>query len=115
MIRKDLACAKSLKTQAEGVVVQFRTRKICFLVSQKGNVPIVSQVLEKTDRTVVTTNTDKQKVEVYKINLDKQRGIGVCASNQSYGAMMQYRNIVGFGGPKYQGGYEVGIGYMIRF
>ena len=71
--------------------------------------------LEKTDRTVVTPNTDKQKVDVYKIDLDKPRGIGVYVSSQSYGAMVQYKNVVGFGGPRFQGGYEVGVGYMIRF
>ena len=73
------------------------------------------QALEKTDRTVVTPNTDKQKVDVYKINLDKPRGLGVYVSSQSYGAMVQYKNVVGFGGPRFQGGYEVGVGYMIRF
>ena len=31
-IRKDLACAKFLRTPAEAVVVQFRTRKLNFLV-----------------------------------------------------------------------------------
>ena len=72
-------------------------------------------VIEKTDRTVVTPNTDKQKVDVYKINLDKPRGVGVYVSSQSYGAMVQYKNVVGFGGPRFQGGYEVGVGYMIRF
>ena len=71
--------------------------------------------IEKTDRTVVTPNTDKQKVDVYKINLDKPRGVGVYVSSQSYGAMVQYKNVVGFGGPRFQGGYEVGVGYMIRF
>ena len=30
-----MACAQSLRTQAEAVVVQFRTRKICFLVRSK--------------------------------------------------------------------------------
>lgn len=71
--------------------------------------------LEKTDRTVVTPNTDKQKVDVYKIDLDKPRGVGVYVSSQSYGAMVQYKNVVGFGGPRFQGGYEVGVGYVIRF
>lgn len=71
--------------------------------------------LDKTDRTVVMPNTDKQKVDVYKINLDKPRGVGVYVSSQSYGAMVQYKNVVGFGGPRFQGGYEVGVGYMIRF
>jgi len=34
---------------------------------------------EKTDRTIVTTNTDKQQVDVYKIDLDKQHQIKVGA------------------------------------
>jgi hypothetical protein len=35
--------------------------------------------VEKTDRTVVTANTDQQKVDVYKIDLDKQHQIKVGA------------------------------------
>ena len=71
--------------------------------------------IEKTDRTVVTPNTDKQKVDVYKINLDKPRGVSVYVSTESAGAMVQYKNVVGFGGQKFNGGYEVGVGYMGRF
>jgi len=45
-----------------------------------------SPVLEKTDRTVVTPNTDKQKVDVYKINMDKrwEIGLGVGYHNEFY-------------------------------
>lgn len=71
--------------------------------------------IEKTDRTVVTPNTDKQKVDVYKINLDKPRGIGAYVSTESAGAMVQYKNVIGFGGPRFNGGYEIGAGYMVRF
>lgn len=71
--------------------------------------------VEKTDKTVVTPNTDKQKVDVYKINLDKPRGVGVYVSTESAGAMVQYKNVIGFGGPRFNGGYEIGAGYMIRF
>ena len=34
-MRKDLACAKSLRTPAEAVVVPLTTRKLYFMVMQK--------------------------------------------------------------------------------
>lgn len=71
--------------------------------------------LKKTDRTIVTPNTDKQKVDVCMIDLDKPRGVGAYVSNQSYGAMVQYKSVIRFGGPRFQGEYEVGVGYIIRF
>lgn len=67
------------------------------------------------DKTVVTPNNDEQKVDVYRITLDKPRGIGVYASTESAGAMVQYKNVIVFGGPKYSGGYEVGAAWMVRF
>ena len=67
------------------------------------------------DKTIVTPNVEEQKVDVYRITMDKPRGIGVYASSESAGAMLQYKNVVIFGGPRYQGGYEVGAAYLIRF
>jgi Tfp pilus assembly protein PilV len=67
------------------------------------------------DKTVVTPNTQDQKVDVYRITLDKPRGIGAYVSTESAGAMVQYKNAVLFGGPRFHGGYEIGAGYMIRF
>lgn len=77
---------------------------------QTGTTPVT---MPAADKTIVTPQ--QQKVDVYRITLDKPRGAGVYASSQSVGAMVQYKNVVVFGGPKYQGGYEAGAGYMIRW
>jgi hypothetical protein len=41
----------------------------------KNDTTLPAAATEKTDRTVVTANTDQQKVDVYKINLNKQHQI----------------------------------------
>ena len=69
--------------------------------------------LPPADKTIVTPQ--EQKVDVYRITLDKPRGIGVYVSTESIGAIAQYKNIAIFGGPKYEGGYEVGAAYMVRW
>lgn len=57
------------------------------------------QALEQTDRTVVTANTDKQTVDVYKINLRNNHKIKV-------GSLMTYDNgsMRGYIGAGYQAG-----------
>jgi hypothetical protein len=67
------------------------------------------------DKTIVTPNTDQQKVDVYRITMDKPRAIGAYVSTESAGIMAQYKGATVFGGPRYHGGYEIGIGYLIRF
>lgn len=69
--------------------------------------------LPKADKTIITPQ--EQKVDVYRITLDKPRGIGVYVSTESIGAIAQYKNVAVFGGPKYDGGYEIGTAYMIRW
>jgi len=65
------------------------------------------------DKTIIVP--EEKKIEVYKINLDKPRAIGVYASTESAGAIVQYKKVAVFGGPKYKGGYEIGAAYMVRW
>jgi hypothetical protein len=67
------------------------------------------------DKTIVTPNTSEQKVDVYRITMDKPRAIGAYVSTESAGVMAQYKGTTVFGGPRYHGGYEIGVGYLIRF
>ncbi len=67
------------------------------------------------DKTIVTPNTDQQKVDVYRITMDKPRAVGAYVSTESAGIMAQYKGTTVFGGPRYHGGYEIGVGYLIRF
>ncbi len=69
--------------------------------------------LPEADKTIVTPQ--EQKVDVYRITMDKPRGIGVYVSTESIGAIAQYKHVAVFGGPKYDGGYEVGAAYMVRW
>lgn len=69
--------------------------------------------LPPADKTIVTPQ--EQKVDVYRINLDKPRAVGVYVSSESAGAMAQYKNYVVFGGPKYNGGIEIGAAYLVRW
>lgn len=77
---------------------------------ERGDVPVA---LPPADKTVVSPQ--QQQVDVYRISLDKPRGAGVYVSSESAGAMVQYNHIIGFGGPRYRGGYEVGVGYLVRW
>ena len=43
--------------------------------SKSGNAHVPAAAAEKTDRTLVTANEEKQKVDVYKINLNKNHKI----------------------------------------
>ena len=55
---------------------------------QDGKPDVPAAATEKTDRTVVTANTEKQKVDVYKINLNKAHKLkaGVMsADGKTYG------------------------------
>lgn len=57
---------------------------------KKGSPDLPEQLSEKTDRTVVTADTDRQKVDVYKINLRKSHKIkaGVLtADGKTYGGV----------------------------
>lgn len=69
--------------------------------------------LPPADKTIVTPQDTK--VDVYRITLDKPRGIGGYVSTESAGVMAQYKNYVIFGGPKYRGGYEIGAAYLVRW
>ena len=67
-------------------------------------------VIEPTDRTVVTPNTEKQRVEVYKINLDKPHKIktGVTVLNDKIYPTVGYQagrveGLVQFEGTKIKG------------
>lgn len=67
-------------------------------------------VIEPTDRTVVTPNTEKQRVEVYKINLDKPHKIktGVTVLNDKIYPTVGYQagrveGLVQFDGTKIKG------------
>ena len=67
-------------------------------------------VIEPTDRTVVTPNTEKQRVEVYKINLDKPHKIktGVTVLNDKIYPTLGYQagrveGLVQFEGTKIKG------------
>lgn len=76
--------------------------------------------LEKSDRTIVVPNENKTPasnydVGVFKINLDKPRGLGVYVSTESLGVVATYKNVSIFGGKKYQGGNELGVMYQARW
>jgi predicted RNase H-like nuclease len=43
------------------------------------------------DKTIVTPNTDQQKVDVYRITMDKPRAVGAYVSTESAGIMAQYK------------------------
>lgn len=54
---------------------------------QDGKLDVPATAAEKTDRTVVTANTDKQKVDVYKIDLRKNHKIkagAMTTGNKTY-------------------------------
>lgn len=66
---------------------------------KKGSPALPEEATKKTDRTVVTANTDKQKVDVYKINLRKDHKIKagiLSADGKVYGG-------VGFQAGKWEG------------
>lgn len=66
---------------------------------KKGAPALPEEATRKTDRTVVTANTDKQKVDVYKINLRKDHKIKagiLTADGKVYGG-------VGFQAGKWEG------------
>ena len=66
---------------------------------KKGSPALTNEATRKTDRTVVTANTDKQKVDVYKINLRKDHKIKaglLTADGKVYGG-------VGFQSGKWEG------------
>ncbi|EAX47156.1 hypothetical protein TcarDRAFT_0795, partial [Thermosinus carboxydivorans Nor1] len=89
------------------------TKKAAQMVEQQIKLDKAPVSLPPADKTIVTPR--EQKVDVYRITLDKPRAVGVYASTESVGIMAQYKNIIVFGGPKYQGGYEIGAAYMIRW
>ena len=83
------------------------------------SVPTVDKTVAVPASGQVKTETVQPKTPVtlnqYNIRLDKPYGIGVYAGTHSVGAIMQYNNVFVFGGPQYQGGYEIGAGFLMRF
>jgi hypothetical protein len=69
--------------------------------------------LPPADKTIIVPT--ETKVDVYRINLRKDNGIGIYASTESAGLLVQHKNVIIFGGPKYDGGYDVGAAYMVRW
>jgi hypothetical protein len=59
----------------------------------KKDTTLPAAATEKTDRTVVTANTDQQKVDVYKINLNKQHQIkmGIATADNHTYAVVSYQ------------------------
>jgi hypothetical protein len=112
-LKKQIAVVSSMPPVATYYVPAKTTQQAAAAIEKQIKEDKVPVELPPADKTIVTPQ--EQKVDVYRITLDKPRGIGIYASTESIGAMAQYKHITVFGGPKYDGGYEVGAGYMARW
>lgn len=81
--------APNLEKAADDTASNIKTT----MATGKNTNNLPTAAVEKTDRTVVTANTDQKKVDVYKINLNKQHQIkmGIATADNHTYAVVSYQ------------------------